>query len=186
MDIITIILIALALAADAFAVSISNGICYKHNVRQDVLSSSVFGIFQGGMILLGYFASHAFIDVIKSVDHWIAFCLLGAIGAKMVIDTIRKHDEDIVCNLQLTPKLVFTQGVATSIDALIIGVSFIAIDVNIYYAALVIGIITFACCLVGHVLGKKLGNMFGNWAQIIGGVILIAIGVKVLISHLSV
>lgn len=186
MDLISLILLALGLSMDAFAVSISNSMCFELKKRDGVLTSLAFGVFQGIMPIAGYFAGRAFANTIASVDHWIAFVLLGFIGGKMIFDSLREWNEPIACPVEktLTAKMVLLQAVATSIDALAVGVGFAVMDVNIWVAAGLIAAITFVCCLVGHFIGKKAGGLLGNWAQIGGGVILIAIGLKILISHL--
>ena len=186
MDLISLIFLALGLSMDAFAVSISNSMCFELKKRDSFLTSLSFGIFQGIMPIAGFFAGIAFSNTIESIDHWIAFILLAFIGGKMIFDSLREWNEPISCPVEktLTVKMVLLQGVATSIDALAVGVGFAVMEVNIWVAAGLIALITFVCCLVGHFIGKKAGGLLGNWAQIAGGVILIVIGLKILISHL--
>ena len=184
----TLILLALGLSMDAFAVSIINSMCFAKLTRRDaVLTSLAFGVFQGLMPILGFWAGSAFSGVISSVDHWLAFLLLGFIGGKMLFDAIREWNEPVHCPVEhtLSAKLVLTQAVATSIDALAVGISLAALNVNVYSAAALIAAITFVCCLIGHFLGKRLGGLFSNWAQLLGGAVLIGIGVKILVEHLA-
>ena len=187
MSTITLLILALGLSMDAFAVSISNSMCFDGLRRKDcVFTSAMFGLFQGLMPVIGFFAGHAFADTISALDHWIAFILLGFIGGKMMFDALREWNEPVSCPLgkKLTWKMVLVQAVATSIDALAVGVSLAALSVNIWIAAGFIAVITFACCLVGHLIGKKAGGFLGNWAQIMGGVILIGIGLKIFLEHI--
>lgn len=188
MGITTVILMALGLSMDAFAVSVINSMCFVKLRRRDALfTSAAFGVFQGLMPILGFWAGSAFVGAISAVDHWVAFALLAFIGGKMLWDAIREWNEPVHCPIEhnLTVKLVLTQAVATSIDALAVGVSLAALNVNIYSSAALIGIITFVCCLIGHFLGKRLGGLFSNWAQLAGGTVLIVIGIKILVEHLT-
>lgn len=187
MGVVTLLILALGLSMDAFAVSISNSLCFDGLRRRDcVFTSLLFGIFQGVMPLIGYFAGRAFSDVIRGVDHWLAFVLLVFIGGKMIFDAFREWNEPVACPVQrvLSVKLVFVQAIATSIDALAVGISLAALNVNILLAAGFIAAVTFLCCLVGHFIGRKAGGLIGNWAQVAGGVLLVGIGVKILIEHL--
>ncbi|MEG1639486.1 MAG: manganese efflux pump MntP family protein [Ruthenibacterium sp.] len=186
MGAVTLFILALGLSADAFAVSVSNSLCFDGLRRRDCFSTSLlFGVFQGVMPLIGYFAGRAFADVISGVDHWVAFVLLVFIGGKMIFDALREWNEPVACPVKrvLSVKMVLVQAIATSIDALAVGVSLAALDVNIWLAAAFIAVITFICCLVGHLIGRKVGGLVGNWAQVAGGVILVGIGVKILIEH---
>ena len=172
MDSITLFVLALGLSMDAFAVSISNSMCFSGLRRNEAaLTSLSFGVFQGLMPVAGYFAGRAFADVVSAFDHWIAFALLGFIGGKMIWDAVKE--------------LRAPEAFATSIDALAVGVSFAALDVNIAAAASFIACVTFVCCLAGHLLGKKFGSWLGGKAEIFGGVILVCIGAKILVEHLS-
>ncbi len=177
---------ALALAADAFAVSVSNGIFFAGQPhRKDIAASAVFGIFQGIMPIFGYWAGFAFVSYISQVDHWIAFILLSFIGIKMIADALKEQSDTHINKANvMTVKLVLTQGISTSIDAFAVGLSFAALNVDIYPAALTIALVTFFCCLVGHYLGKQIGKTWGNKAHILGGILLIATGVNILIEHL--
>ncbi len=183
---ITLILTALSLAMDAFSVSISNGLCMKKAKIKDALKTGLFfGIAQGVMPLLGYMGGSIFSEFIESVDHWIAFVILGFIGLKMIseaLENIKKNEKEN-CDV-LTLKKLFFQAVATSIDALAVGVSFAALKINIIFAASVISLITFSLSFIGVFIGKKVGKTFREKAELFGGVILIGIGLKILIEHL--
>lgn len=187
MDFLTLFMLALALSMDAFAVSVSNSMCFSDlSKKQAVLTSVTFGLFQGGMPVIGYLAGRGFSNFISKVDHWMALVLLGFIGGKMLYEGIRALKEPESCPAQstLNTKMMLTQGVATSIDALAVGISLAALNVNIFAAASFIGVITLSCCLVGHFIGKKAGGALGKKAEIMGGVILLAIGIKIFVEHM--
>lgn len=184
MSIIELILIGIGLSMDAFAVSVTNGLCCKE-IRwgKALLTGLCFGGFQGIMPLAGYFLGIGFAKYITAFDHIIALVLLGFIGVQMVVESFKKEDDknDAVC---LSAKMLLMQGVATSIDALAVGVSFAALDnVNIAFAALTICCITFAISVIGVFVGKKFGTVLNNKAQLVGGLILVAIGVKIFVEH---
>lgn len=188
MELFTLFLIALGLSMDAFAVSISNGMCFKNFKKtQAFVSSFTFGLFQGLMPLIGFFAGSLFFNTISKLDHWIALILLSYIGINLIIDAIKElknknsiHENDLK---EYTIKTLFIQSVATSIDALAVGISFAALKINILTATLFIFGITFICCLIGSVIGKKFGHLLQEKAKIFGGIILIFIGLKIFIEH---
>ena len=184
MSIVTILLIGLGLSMDASAVSMSNAMNQKNmRFRWALAMALSFGLFQGIMPLIGYFAGSVFAGYISHIDHWIAFLLLGVIGGKMMFDGFKKEEDEPDCK-RLTIKILLVQSVATSIDALAIGVSFAAMNVNIWSAAGLIAATTFCCSLIAVFLGKKFGNLLGQKAEIFGGTILVLIGLKILIEHL--
>lgn len=180
-------LLGLGLAMDAFAVSVTNGMCYDHVKKTAFLSAVFFGFFQGFMPLLGFFAGLTFRDAIAFLDHWIALVLLSFIGGQMIWNALKeKQDEHPTLNSEkdLTAKAVFLQAIATSIDALTVGVSFAVMDIHIWQAVSIIAAITFCCSLMGAFLGKSFGLFLKDKAEIFGGVILIAIGVKIFCEHM--
>ena len=191
MGIIELLLIAVGLSMDAFAVSIGNGLAMKKlNVKVALATAFSFGLFQALMPTLGYFLGTAFESVIRRFDHYIALIFLGFIGGKMIFDGIKelrakKKGEEPPAEFKLTLPALLIQAIATSIDALIVGVSFAALpDVNIWTAVSLIGLTTFAISLAGVFFGKKFGQLLGSRAEILGGVILVAIGLKVFIEHI--
>ena len=186
MELFTLLAIAVGLSMDAFAVSITNGICYRKDaVRYGALSALFFGLFQGLMPLIGYFAGQTFSNAISGIDHWVALILLGFIGGKMVVESVQelRHPSAQPGCRVFTVRLMLTQALATSIDALAVGVSFAVMKVHIFQAASVIAAVTFLCCLVGVFLGKKVGTLFSQKAEIFGGIVLICIGVKIFLEH---
>lgn len=187
MNTMVLMLTALGLAMDAFAVSVSNAMCYRNmKLRQQVASSLSFGLFQGIMPAIGFFAGRLFSDLIQNVDHWIALVLLGVIGGKMAIEGFRalKDPEQCPTGNVYSVKSMLVQSLATSIDALAVGIGFAALQVNILAASATIAVITFVCCLIGTALGKRFGALLGDWAEIIGGLILVGIGVKIFADHM--
>ena len=192
MSIIELFLIAVGLSMDAFAVSIGNGLSMKKNQPKAALAIAFsFGLFQALMATLGYFLGTAFEQIIREFDHYIALVFLGFIGGKMIYDGIKelrakkKGEETEEKGFKLSFGALMIQAVATSIDALIIGVSFAALpNVNIWEAVSLIGITTFAISLIGVFFGKKFGQLLGSRAEIFGGIILVGIGLKVFIEHM--
>ena len=185
MKLTELLLLAIGLSMDAFAVSVTNGLCIKKiGIRGAAACGIFFGLFQGIMPTLGFALGKTFESLISSVDHYIALILLGFIGGKMLIDGIKNKDEQLNDNISLTFGMLLVQGVATSIDALAVGVSFAALSVNIVSAAAFICCITFLFSFWGVFIGKKFGTILNNKAQILGGLILIGIGLKIFIEHM--
>lgn len=191
MGFIELLLLAIGLAMDAFAVSIGNGLSMKkQNPKAAFAIAFSFGLFQALMPTLGYFLGSAFETVIRQFDHFIALIFLGFIGGKMIFDGIKeliadkKGETEELPEFKLSFGKLLIQAIATSIDALIVGVSFAALpDVNIWTAVLLIGVVTFAISLAGVFSGKKFGQLLGSKAEIFGGIILVGIGLKVFIEH---
>lgn len=178
-----VLLIGVGLSMDAAAVSATNGMCYTSmKKRQMLLMAFAFGLFQGAMPLIGYFAGTLFTEQISNIDHWVAMILLSFIGGKMLIDGFKKDKDKDVKPFSL--KLLTLQAIATSIDALAVGVSFAAVDTNIFYAVCVIAVSTFLLSLFAVWLGRKVGDKLNKTAEILGGAILVFIGVKILVEHL--
>lgn len=180
-----------ALAMDAFAVSVSAGICVAElRFRHALRTAFAFGLFQFIMPLLGYALGSGFADAIRGWDHWLAFGLLVLVGAKMIKEAFEIRDEaacseeDLKKKNVLDPRTLIILAVATSIDALAVGVSYSVIGAPIWLAAGIIGVVTFALCLVGCEFGKHIGARFERWAEVAGGFALIGIGAKILIEHL--
>jgi putative Mn2+ efflux pump MntP len=166
---------------DAFAVSIAKGITITRNRRKTaILLASLFGGFQALMPFIGWLAGLGLKDLIMGIDHWIAFGLLGFIGMKMIYDSIKGEDER---EEGVSLYVALTLALATSIDALMVGLSFAFLETSILIPIIIIGMVTFLLCLVGFVFGSGLGKVFGKRVQIIGGLVLILIGVRILIEH---
>ena len=182
MGIWEILILAIGLSMDAFAVSICKGLSVKRlKPRHCVISGLYFGGFQAGMPLLGWLLGKQFESLIKSVDHWIAFALLCLIGANMIRESFGDPDE---LNALFSPRAMLPLAVATSIDALAVGVTFAFLDVDILSSVLMIGCTTFLFSAAGVKIGNIFGTKFKSKAELLGGIVLIAIGIKILIEHL--
>lgn len=189
MDILSFILLGVSLSMDALAVSVSTGICVPDLKKREAVKIALyFGGFQALMPTLGWLLGISVIDYIRAFDHWIAFGLLAFIGIKMVVDAVRGKEEKQACDMRdnmLSHKTLFFMAVATSIDALAVGVSLAIVKANIAAGAAVIGVTTFLISFAGAVAGKRLGSTFEKKAMIVGGLVLVAIGTKILIEHLT-
>ena len=187
MDLMTLFVLALGLSMDAFAVSISNTMCFSGLRRSQCAAASLsFGLFQGLMPTIGFFAGRAFAGVISSVDHWVAFLLLGFIGGNMVREAVQEMRQPPECPVQrdYTFRMMMAQAVATSIDALAVGVTFAFLQVDIIPAVLLIGCVTFLFSAAGIRIGNVFGMRYKSAAELTGGLVLILLGAKILIEHL--
>ena len=192
MNFIALIFTAFALSMDAFAVSITKGITIKNLKKSTAIKMALaFGLFQGGMPLLGWILGFSFKDYIEAIDHWIAFIVLGFIGFNMIKGFFEERKEekselDISATTNesdVSNKEIIMLAIATSIDALAVGISFAFLNVNIVSAASLICIITFLVCLIGVFVGNKVGDIFHGYAELVGGVILILIGFSIFNEH---
>ena len=182
-DLATMVMIAVGLAMDAFAVSIAKGIVINRDRQKSaLLLASFFGGFQMLMPAIGWFAGQSLAEIIMGIDHWIAFGLLGLIGAKMIYDSTKREKQNGEETLRM--HAVLTLAVATSIDALMVGLSFAFLQTSIIEPILLIGAITFSLSLLGFFFGSRLGRFFGSKIKIVGGLILVAIGIRILLEHL--
>lgn len=183
-----ILLLGVGLAMDAFAVSICKGLgMSKVNGKQCLVIGLFFGGSQALMPLLGWFLGSAFAEKIKAIDHWIAFILLGYIGIKMISDAIKEWKEETKVDemdMPLDLKEMFMLAIATSIDALAVGITFSFLKVAIAWACITIGVVTFIISCGGVYVGNIFGERYKAKAQIIGGVILVVLGIRILLSHL--
>jgi putative Mn2+ efflux pump MntP len=185
MNLLEIFLIGVGLAMDAFAVSITLGLAVKNpKITEIIIPGVYFGLFQSIMPAAGYFAGSYFADKIENADHWIAFVLLGFIGGKMIKDSLAKETKEVTEDKNSFGFIkMLGLAVATSIDALAVGVTFAVFKVNIYTAVLVIGVTTFFISTCGVKIGNIFGTKFKSKAEFIGGAILVIIGVKIVIEH---
>lgn len=184
MEFLTIFLIAIGLSMDSFAVSITSGLVLK---RIDFKNASKIafslGFFQALMPTLGWLIGIKIHSYIESFDHWIAFGLLFIIGLKMILESLKEDDDDKNFN-PLNIRILLMMSLATSIDALVVGISFAFIEYNWFVSGFIIGATTYIISMLGILFGKKMGHRFGNKMEIVGGVILILLGVKILFEHL--
>ena len=184
MDTITIVFIAFGLAMDAFAVSVASGFTIKTlRVGHALRIALFFAVFQAVMPAIGWLAGLSLRNLISEFDHWVAFILLAAIGGKMIYESFKlESDKKQIDPLRLN--VLLTLSIATSIDALAVGVTFAFLKVAIVWPVAVIGLITFGTSFVGVFIGDKFGHIFESKIEFIGGLILIAIGLKILLEHL--
>lgn len=184
MGVLEICVIAVGLSMDAFAVSICKGLSVKKvSLRHALIAGLYFGGFQALMPLLGYLLGATFESLITSFDHWIAFILLGLIGANMIREGFSGEES---LNASFDFKTMLPLAIATSIDALAVGVTFAFLKVNIWLAILLIGLITFLFSAIGVKVGNLFGSKFKAKAEILGGAVLILMGIKILLEHLGV
>lgn len=189
MSFFELFVVAVSLAMDAFAVSVSNGLMLpKIRIRHALVFGMFFGIFQFMMPLIGYLLASRFSAYIESVDHWIAFILLALIGGNMIRESFSDDDEDDIqakqANIMSVRNLTML-AVATSIDALAVGVTFALVPSgNMWVSCGIIGIVAFVLSFIGVMLGKKISGVFQSYAERVGGIVLVIIGLKILIEHL--
>ena len=183
MNIIEIIFIGFAVSTDAFISSICKGLTLeKNNIKESLIIGIYFGIFQAIMPLIGYILADNFHNLIINIDHWISFFLLLILGIKSILESNKKEQ---ISNNKLDFKNMIILSIATSIDALAIGISFAFLDISIIKSCIIIGFITFTTSTLGAKIGNKVGNKYQKISQVFGGIILIIIGIKILIEHLN-
>jgi len=186
MTILELLILSVALAMDTFAVGICFGLSMpKVILRKALIIGLYFGVFQAVMPLLGFLAASLFSEYIIAYDHWVAFALLCFIGGKMIYGSFKK-DETTNDEASVKPKIMLPLAVATSIDALAVGVSFSFLKVNILSAVLIIGVTTFLISIIGVKIGNIFGAKYKSKAEFAGGVLLILIGTKILLEHLEI
>ena len=184
MSLFDLLILAVGLSMDAMAVAICKGLSVqKLKFRHSIITGIYFGGFQAAMPLLGYFLGRQFQSYIESVDHWIAFVLLGLIGANMIKESFGEAEE---CNCSFCPKAMLPMAIATSIDALAVGVTFAFLQVKIAPAVSLIGIITFTLSAAGVYVGHLFGAKFKSKAELAGGIVLVLMGLRILLEHLGV
>ena len=185
MDLLTLLTLAVGLSMDAFAVSICKGLAMREKVlKKGIIVGLWFGGFQALMPTIGFFFGRQFKDQITSIDHWIAFVLLGLIGINMVKEALSKDEEQ--ADDSIAVKEMFMLAVATSIDALAVGITFAFLNVHIVSAASMIGVCTFLISFAGVKIGNIFGTKYKSKAELAGGIILILLGFKILFEHLHI
>lgn len=182
MGLIELFITAVVLSMDAFAVSVCKGLSMKKiRFKNMCIVAGWFGVFQALMPTLGYLLGSAFASVVNSVAHWIAFALLAVIGLNMVKEAFSSDDEEDNCSL--SAKVMLPLAIATSIDAFAVGVSFAMLEVNIIAAVLFIGTVTFILSAVGVKAGSIFGTKYNSRAQLVGGIVLLLLGIKIVLEH---
>lgn len=185
MNTLELLLVAVGLAMDAFAVAVCKGLSLRAlKLRQALLVGLWFGLFQGLMPALGYLLGSAFSGPVQSVDHWIAFVLLALIGGNMLREALQGDEEEVDPSLSFG--VMFLLAVATSIDALAVGITFAFLNVNLLLAVGSIGVVTFVISSAGVKVGNLFGARYKSKAEFLGGVVLILMGLKILLEHLGV
>ena len=183
MSTISIFIIAIGLALDAFAVSVSSGVVLKKmRIHHALLIASFFGGFQGIMPFIGWSTGNWVRTYISAYDHWIAFLLLLAVGTKMIWES-RKDEASRISIDPTNIYILFALAIATSIDALAVGLSLSFLQISIAVPVLIVGLVTFSMCFLGTYLGAAVGGILGRKIEALGGIILIAIGVKIVLEH---
>ena len=186
MSTLSILFISVGLAMDAFAVSVASGVSINRlKIKHILIIALSFGFFQGVMPIIGWLAGIGFRNFISNIDHWLAFGILCFIGSKMIYESFELNsnaDEEMALNASRLLLL----SIATSIDALAVGLSFSFIKIEIITPSLIIGIVTFVLSCIGVMIGDKVGHFFEKKIEIIGGIILILIGIKILLDHLKI
>lgn len=191
MNLAELLILAIGLAMDAFAVAVCKGLSIrKLTIKHPVIVGLYFGIFQAAMPMIGFFLGKQFSDKISAIDHWVAFILLGIIGVNMVRGAIKEEEEeDCGCNEtdnSLKVKEMLILSVATSIDALAVGITFAFLKVNIFMAASTIGVVTLLISAAGVIIGNIFGSKLKSKAEMAGGIILVCLGTKILLEHLGI
>ena len=182
MTIFELIVIAVGLSMDAFAVSICKGLSVRRlRPRHNIICGLYFGGFQALMPVLGWLLGRQFEALIKNVDHWIAFVLLALIGANMIREAVKNEEENL--NDSFSPKTMLPLAVATSIDALAVGVTFAFLDVMIVPAVSIIGVTTFIFSAAGVKIGNVFGAKYKSKAELVGGIVLVAMGIKIVMVY---
>ena len=182
---ITTLLIATALAMDSFSVAIANGLATKTFQASKAIKIGVFfGFFQAIMPIIGWYAGVHVLDLISEIDHWVAFGLLAFIGSRMIYESTKNESDKIISSLSI--KVLLILSIATSIDALAVGLSIYVLQISIISLTLATGVITFALSFFGVYIGGRFGGILRNKVEPLGGVILIMIGLRILLEHLGI
>ena len=183
MDYFLIIFVGLGLSFDTFAVSVSSGII-KQEIRflEACKIAIILAFFQAAMPTIGWFLGEQVKEIISNYDHWVVFSILSLLGLKMILDSFKKEEDKIFNPLNIW--IMISMGIATSIDAFAVGISFSIINIPIFITAIIIGSVTYLASMLGILFGKKTGSHFGQKIEVLGGLILILIGLKILFPHL--
>jgi len=184
MDLLTILIVALGLSFDTFAVSLSFGVVQNKIIFwQAVRVAILLAIFQAGLLVVGYFLGSFVSDFIKAADHWVALVLLSFLGIRMMIEGIKRKENDEARDYTRIKELL-TVAVGTSIDAFAVGISFALLDLKIWLSGVIIGFVTFLASMTAIRIGKSAGSKLGQRVEVVGGLILFAIGIKIFLEHM--
>jgi len=184
MDLFTILAIATGLSFDTFAVSLSYGVVrYRILFRQALRMAVLLAFFQGGLTVAGYFLGSTISNALKTLDHWVALGLLAFLGIRMIVEGLKKEDKKEIMDYS-KPLVLLTLALGTSIDAFAVGISFALLDVKIWTAGVIIAFVTLLASMTAIRIGKSAGETLGQKVEIAGGVILVAIGIKIFLEHM--
>ncbi len=184
MDLISLVFIAVSLSADCFAVSLCGSACMGKLSRLQVLRTAfAFGFAQFIMPVVGWLAGRTVVNIISAYDHWVAFGLLALVGGHMIWESTKSEGQEQETDITKGVRL-FTLALATSIDSLAVGLSFALLEIGIIQASLIIGVVAFCITVFGFWLGSRVGVLLGKRAKLVGGLVLIGIGIRILITHL--
>jgi len=184
MDLLTIIAVAFGLSFDSFAVSLSYGLIRNRILfKQAIWIAFVMSLFQAGFLIIGIFLGSFVSEFIKAADHWIALALLSFLGIRMIVEGVRREEEEKVRD-NTKPLELVTAAVGTSIDAFAVGISFALLEIQIWISGIIIGIVTFFASMTAIRIGKSAGKRLEQKVEIVGGIILIAIGIKIFLEHI--
>lgn len=184
MDFITIVAVAFGLSFDTFAVSLTYGVVQnKILFKQAVRIALILAFFQSGLLVTGYFLGSFISNEVKAADHWIALLLLTFLGIRMIIEGLKRNGKKEMKDFS-KPLVLYSAAVGTSIDAFAVGISFALLNIRIWYSGIIIGIVTFMASMTAIRIGKSAGERLGNKVEIVGGLILIAIGIKIFLEHI--
>ena len=183
MDFLTIVVIAVVLSFDTFAVSLSFGAIQNRIIfRQALKTAFVLAFFQAGLLVAGYFLGSFISEAIKTADHWVALALLSLLGIRMIMEGLKTKDGEKVIDYT-SPAVLLAAGLGTSIDAFAVGISFALLNARIWISGIIIGTVTFLSSMTAIRIGKSAGKKLGNKVEILGGIVLIAIGIKIFVEH---
>jgi putative Mn2+ efflux pump MntP len=183
MGFLSLLLLSIGLSFDTFAVSVGCGIIEKNiKFTQAARIAIFFAVFQAVMPLLGWLIGYSVKSYIEPVDHWIAFGLLTIIGGKMIVESIKPIEEKSINPNDL--KVIIFMSLATTIDAFVVGITFAFFSVNLVFSSFIIGLVTFIAAMLGMLFGKNIGSRFGQKMEVLGGLILISLGIKILLEHI--
>lgn len=184
MDLLSILLIAVSVSLDCFAVAIAGSISMQQvSSRQVMRIASSFGLFQVGMLVIGWLLGNTVVDIIESFAHWVAFGLLALVGARMIKESFESDEGEMRTDITRGLALI-SLSVATSIDSLAVGLSLAFLESRLPIAAIAVGCVAFLFTAGGFYFGRRIGSLFGRWAEVIGGIVLIGLGLRILLTEI--
>jgi putative Mn2+ efflux pump MntP len=185
MDLLSILLIAVSLSLDCFAVAVAGSISMREVSHRQVLRVSLaFGLFQAGMLIIGWQVGHAVVDIIETFAHWLAFGLLALVGARMIKESLESEEDERPATDITRGLALLSLSIATSIDSLAVGLSLGFLESRLPVAAITIGSVAFLFTAGGFYFGRRIGSLLGRWAEVVGGVVLIGLGIRIVVTEI--